>query len=119
MTYSSSLLVFLMCMIVQPVLAGKNFLVVGSEEEPRELTRNAGYALDSAWEAFHQAALGGTIASPELQTRMETDLQRGRDLLRAAGKALHHNNINEVRSLTDEIFRISKRVTQDSYKEKQ
>ena len=103
---------------MQPTFPAEEFSASATEASSRELTRQAGEALDSAWEAFHKAALGGTIASPELQSRMESDLQRGRNLLRDAARALHHDDSDQVRSLATEIFSLSEQVKQDSHKEK-
>ena len=37
-------------------------------------TAKARVAVEQAWETYHDAALGGTLASPEIQTKLEMNL---------------------------------------------
>jgi hypothetical protein len=75
--------------------------------------------MDKAWDAFHKAALGGTLASPEIQTSAEADLMKGRALLRKARKAQHEGDIEEVKRLTEQIQQISQAVVIKSQMEKE
>ncbi len=87
--------------------------------EAKNLIYEAGRAMDDAWDAFHKAALGGTLATPEIQTSAEKDLMEGRALLRKARKAQHEGNIEEVRSLTAQIQQISEEIVIKSQMEKE
>jgi hypothetical protein len=87
--------------------------------EARNLIYDAGSAMDKAWDAFHKAALGGTLASPEIQTSAEADLMEGRALLRKARKAQHEDDLEEVKRLTEQIQQISKEVVIKSQMEKE
>ena len=87
--------------------------------EAHNLIHDAGHAMDKAWEAFHQAALGGTLASPKIQTAAESDLMHGRSLLRKARKAQHKGDIDAVRSLTAQIKQLSEEIVIKSQLEKE
>ena len=87
--------------------------------EAQHLIHDAGHSMDNAWDAFHKAALGGTLASPEIQTSAEADLMKGRDLLRKAMMAQHEGNIEEVRNLTKQIQQLSAEIQRKSQMEKE
>ena len=87
--------------------------------EAYDLIHDAGHTMDQAWDAFHKAALGGTLASPEIQTAAEADLMQGRALLRKARKAQHEGHIEEVRSLTAQITQLSEKIVIKSQMEKE
>ncbi len=87
--------------------------------EAHHLILDADHAMDEAWDAFHKAALGGTLASPEIQTSAENDLMQGRALLRKARKAQHEGEIEVVRSLTKQVQQISKKIVIKSLREKE
>ncbi len=76
------------------------------QAEADRLIYAATRAIDDAWDAFHQAALGGTLASPEIQTSVEKDLFKSRELLRAARHARHQGDIDKVKQLTTQIHEI-------------
>ena len=69
--------------------------------------------VDEAWEAFHQAALGGTLASPAIQTQIEQDLHTSRLLLVDARKAAR-----VVSRLTARIEKISTQIKEKSRRQK-
>ena len=75
--------------------------------------------VDEAWEAFHQAALGGTLASPAIQTQIEQALHKSRLLLVDARKAAQGNDNRTVSALTARIEEISTRIKEKSRREKQ
>jgi len=110
------LLLFTMSMPTEaePVRATQETL-----HEAHQLILDAGQAMDAAWDAFHQAALGGTLASPQIQTSAEQDLMQGRALLRKARKAQHEGNIDVVRSITEQIQKLSREIVVKSLKEKE
>lgn len=74
--------------------------------------------VNEAWEAFHRAALGGTLASPALQTQIEQDLHASRLLLVDARKAAQDNDARAVSSLTTRIGEISTRIKEKSRRQK-
>ncbi|HNA27371.1 MAG TPA: hypothetical protein PLI01_11245, partial [Nitrospira sp.] len=39
-----------------------------------QLVHEAEHSVDHAWEVYHRAALGGTVASPDLQAQIEQHL---------------------------------------------
>jgi len=74
--------------------------------------------VDEAWEAFHQAALGGTLASPAIQTQIERDLHESRLLLGNARKAARDNDERVVSRLTARIEKISTQIKEQSRRQK-
>ncbi len=74
--------------------------------------------VDEAWEAFHQAALGGTLASPALQTQIEQALNTSRLLLVDARKAARDNDERGVSLLTTRIENISREIKEKSRRQK-
>ena len=74
--------------------------------------------VDEAWEAFHQAALGGTLASPAIQTQIEQALHESRLLLGNARKAARDNDERVVSRLTARIEKISTQIKEKSRRQK-
>lgn len=84
------------------------------QESLYQANRNA----DEAWEAFHQAALGGTLASPAIQAQIEQALHECRLLLGDARRAAEQNDHRIVAALTARIEAISTQVKERSRKRK-
>ena len=59
--------------------------------------------VDHAWEIYHRAALGGTIASPALQAEIEQHLHEARTLVTQAQEAAERGNKRQVKRLVGEI----------------
>jgi len=59
--------------------------------------------VDRAWEIYHCAALGGTIASPALQAEIEQHLHEARTLVTRAQEAAERGNRRQVKRLVGEI----------------
>ena len=101
-----------------PGLAGH----AGSHFHPRSPMQESLYLadknVDEAWEAFHQAALGGTLASPAIQTQIEQALNESRLLLVDARKAARDNDTRAVSSLTARIGAISTHIKEQSRRQK-
>ena len=74
--------------------------------------------VDEAWEAFHQAALGGTLASPAVQTQIERALHESRLLLVDARQAAEKNDNRTVSVLTARIAEISTQIKEKSRRPK-
>ena len=79
----------------------------------------AGHAVDEAWESFHRAALGGTLASPAVQTKIEEALHEARLLLVKARDAADIEDQETVLALTARIEGIANQIQQDSERRKQ
>ena len=79
----------------------------------------AGKYVEEAWEAFHHAALGGTLASPDMQTKIEEALHESRLLLVDARKAARANDTRTVFKITNRIGKISDQIKEDSQRPKQ
>ena len=94
----------------------------GPHFHPRSPMEESLYRADKnvneAWEAFHRAALGGTLASPAVQTQIEQDLHTSRLLLGDARKAARDNDMRTVSSLTARIGEISTRIKEKSRRQK-
>lgn len=101
-----------------PVWAGH----AGPHFHPRSPIQESLYLADKniheAWEAFHQAALGGTLASPAIQTQIERDLHESRLLLSNARKAARDNDERVVSRLTARIEKISTQIKEKSRRQK-
>ena len=94
----------------------------GSHFHPRSPIQESLYRadknVDEAWEAFHQAALGGTLASPAVQTQIEQALHESRLLLGNARKAARDNDERVVSRLTARIEKISTQIKEKSRRQK-
>lgn len=94
----------------------------GSHFHPRSPIQESLYQADKnveeAWEAFHQAALGGTLASPAVQTQIEQALHESRLLLVDARKAARDNDERVVSLLTARIEEISMQIKEKSRRRK-
>ncbi len=94
----------------------------GPHLDPRSPLQESLYRADrnveEAWEAFHQAALGGTLASPAIQTQIERDLHESRLLLVDARKAAQGNDHQTVSALTVRIEEITTQIKEKSRRRK-
>lgn len=68
-----------------------------------QTVHEAEHAVDHAWETYHRAALGGTIASPTLQVDIEQHLHDARALVPRAQEAAERGDAREVESLVERI----------------
>lgn len=96
--------------------AGGPFVPQNPVEESLYL---AGKSVEEAWEAFHHAALGGTLASPDIQTKIEEALHESRLLLVDARNAAMDNDTQTVFEITTRIGKISNQIKVDSQRQKQ
>lgn len=74
--------------------------------------------VDEAWEAFHQAALGGTLASPAIQTQIEQALHESRLLLGDARQAARDDDARVVSLLTERIEQLATQIKEKSRRQK-
>ncbi len=89
------------------------------KEGTRDLIYQASQATEQAWEEFHAAAIGGTLASPAVQSSIERQLHEARALLMEARKAERDNQFDSVKILTQQIMQITQNIVQASREKKQ
>jgi len=90
-----------------------------SRDEATQFIRNAAHATDQAWEEFHAAAIGGTLASPLVQVTIESQLHEVRRLLMEARKAERSEDYHSVKEATQQIQEITQNIIQASRERKQ
>ena len=71
--------------------------------EHAQAVHEAEHAVDHAWEVYHRAALGGTIASPALQVEIEQHLHEARTLVSRAQEAAERGDKRQVQLLVGQI----------------
>ena len=81
-------------------------------------TTQARFAVEQAWETYHDAALGGTLASPAMQTELEMNLHRSRALLAEAYDAEDKGDMKTVKKIIREIMIIKQKVINESQERK-
>ena len=81
-------------------------------------TVQARFAVEQAWETYHDAALGGTLASPAIQTELEMNLHRSRALLAEAYDAEDKGDMKTVKKIIHEIMAIKQKVVNESRERK-
>jgi len=71
--------------------------------EKIQMVHEAEHSVDHAWEVYHRAALGGTVASPDLQAQIEQHLHEARTLVTQAQEAADRGDTKKVERLVGEI----------------
>ena len=78
-----------------------------SADHPHEASMSAvheaEHEVDHAWEVYHRAALGGTVASPKLQAKIEEHLHQARTLITQAQEAADHGDTGQVERLIEQV----------------
>ncbi len=74
-----------------------------SHPEKVQLVHEAEHSVDHAWEVYHRAALGGTVASPDLQAQIEQHLHEARTLVTQAQEAADRGDAGAVEQLVGQI----------------
>ncbi|MEC4890955.1 MAG: hypothetical protein RI101_12945 [Nitrospira sp.] len=64
---------------------------------------DAEHEVDHAWEVYHRAALGGTVASPALQAEIEEHLHEARTLIPQAQEAAERGDKRQVERLVGQV----------------
>ncbi len=72
-------------------------------QESLKAVHDAEHEVDHAWEVYHRAALGGTVASPKLQAEIEEHLHQARTLITQAHEAADHGDKRQVESLIKQV----------------
>ena len=73
-------------------------------------TTHARLSVEQAWDTYHHAALGGTLASPIVQTELEENLHKSRALLAEAYESEERGDIQKTQMLIQQILKITKKV---------
>ena len=71
--------------------------------EDAQAVHEAEHNVDRAWEVYHRAALGGTVASPALQAEIEEHLHEARTLITQAQEAAERGDEREVQRLVSQV----------------
>jgi uncharacterized protein YbjT (DUF2867 family) len=87
-----------------------SFLQAGAIDTPDHSDRNtlqlvheAEHEVGHAWEVYHRAALGGTVASPKLQAEIEEHLHQAHTLITPAQEAANQGDTSQVASLVKQL----------------
>ena len=72
-------------------------------EDKAQLVHEARHEVDQAWEVYHRAALGGTVASPALQAEIEQHLHEARTLVTQAQEAADRGDERQVEELCKQV----------------
>lgn len=71
--------------------------------ESAKAVHEAEHDVDHAWEVYHRAALGGTVASPALQAEIEEHLHEARTLIPQAREAAERGDRRQVEQLVRQV----------------
>ena len=71
--------------------------------ENAQAVHDAEHDVDQAWEIYHRAALGGTVASPALQADIEQHLHEARTLVTQAHEAAEQGDERQVQRLVSQV----------------
>ncbi len=72
-------------------------------QESLKAVHDAEHEVDQAWEVYHRAALGGTVASPKLQAEIEEHLHQARTLITQAQEAADQGHSSQVERLIQQV----------------
>jgi len=96
--------------IVLIALLGASSLDAGPIDSPghahhdkAQLVHEVNHEVDQAWEVYHRAALGGTVASPALQAEIEQHLHEARTLVTQAQEAAERGDDRQVEELCKQV----------------
>jgi hypothetical protein len=106
MKHSTTLILgisFSAILAAHPVLAGPIDRARHPHPRQARAVHEAEQDVDHAWEVYHQAALGGTVASPALQADIEQHLHEARTLVTEAQEAAERGDKRQVDRLVGEI----------------
>ena len=78
------------------VLAGPIDPARHPHPQQAKAVHEAEHSVDHAWEVYHRAALGGTIASPTIQADIEQHLHEARTLVTRAQEAAERGDKRQV-----------------------
>lgn len=84
-------------------IAGPLEQVDHSHQESLSAVHEAEHEVDHAWEVYHRAALGGTVASPRLQAEIEEHLHQARTLLTQAQESADQGDNHHMEDLIKQV----------------
>lgn len=90
----------------------------GRDMDALQTVHKAEHEVDHAWEVFHRAALGGTLASPAIQTDVEQALHESRGLLVKAREAADRGDRTSLQPILDRIHELTTRAIKESQEQK-
>lgn len=88
------------------------------DPEAVQAIHRAEHEVDQAWNTFHQAALGGTLASPAIQADVEQALHESRSLLVKAREVANRGDRATLHTLLQRIHVLTKRAITESQEHK-
>jgi hypothetical protein len=97
-------------LIATNLVFGEDFQESKAFDKPTQ----ARLAVEQAWEIYHHAALGGTLASPTIQTNLEMNLHKSRSLLAETYDAEDQGDMKAVNELIDQIMELTQQVVTES-----
>lgn len=83
-----------------------------------QTVHEAEHDVDRAWEIYHRAALGGTVASPALQAEIEQHLHDARTLVTQAQEAAERGDNRQVQRLVNQMKVHTTKAIQGSKEQK-
>jgi hypothetical protein len=84
---------------------------------PISTVRDAQSEVENAWEAYHKAALSGTLETPETQNQIEKDLDQARRLLVQA-RDMEKSNSKELAGILKQIDSLTQNIVSRSLRAK-
>ncbi len=90
-------------LVATGIQAGPLELADHPHQESMRAVHQAEHDVDHAWEVYHRAALGGTVASPRLQAEIEEHLHEARTLITQAQEATEHGDKGQVEHLIKQV----------------
>lgn len=95
---------------------------IDPERHPRpedaQTVHEAEHDVDQAWEVYHRAALGGTVASPDLQAEIEQHLHEARTLITQAQEAAERGDERQLEDLLKQVRLHTTRAIEGSKEQK-
>jgi hypothetical protein len=114
-SFVSFILLFVTLFLMNPISAsGEEF----KKENSFDRTTKARLAVEKAWDVYHDGALGGTLQSPKVQTKLEMDLHKSRGLLAEAYEAEDNGKLKKTNKIIQKIMKITHRVIAESQVQK-
>ena len=92
---------------------------VHPHKDKAQMVHEAEHEVDQAWEVYHHAALGGTVASPALQADIEQHLHEARTLITQAHEAAERGDERQVQRLASQVKIHTTKAIEGSKEQKQ
>ena len=87
-------------------------------QDKAQLVHEVNHEVDQAWEVYHRAALGGTVASPAVQAEIEQHLHEARTLVTQAQEAAERGDERQVEDLVKQVRLHTTRAIEGSKEQK-